>query len=240
MPIPAVLIALAAQTAAQPSTTPVTHHWGVPFISPMGEPFRAGPGGDALADWFDQADTNHDGYLTVEEMQQDAARFFAALDVNHDGEIDPDEITRYETVVAPEIDTSPGARIERAQLENREQGGSGRHGHGGGRHHGADGFAGAGGFSGDLDDPLGGGRFGLLNIPEPVASADADFNRGVSLDEFKHAALQRFNMLDTGRSGRLTLGGLEEQRAAIIAAARRPHGASAQPSEGDIESGSPY
>jgi Ca2+-binding EF-hand superfamily protein len=244
MPLPAVLIALAAQAAAaQASTASVTHHWGVPFISPMGEPFRAGSSGDALADWFHQADANHDGYLTVEEMQQDAARFFATLDVNHDGEIDPDEINRYETVVAPEIDTSPGGRIARAELQNQAEGSGGR-GHRGGHHRGGGGYGGnfgaGGGFSGDLDDPLGGGRFGLLNIPEPVASADADFNRGVTLDEFKRAALQRFQLLDANRSGRLTLAALEEQRAATIAAARRPHGASAEPAEGDSEGGSPY
>ena len=172
-----------------------------------------------------------------------AARFFATLDVNHDGEIDPDEINRYETVVAPEIDTSPGGRIARAELQNQAEGSGGR-GHRGGHHRGGGGYGGSfgagGGFSGDLDDPLGGGRFGLLNIPEPVASADADFNRGVTLDEFKRAALQRFQLLDSNRSGRLTLAALEEQRAATIAAARRPHGASAEPAEGDSEGGSPY
>ncbi len=70
----------------------------------MGEPFRPnGRDDDGLADWFRQADSNHDGQLTIEEMQKDAERFFALLDVNHDGEIDPDEITRYENVVVPEI-----------------------------------------------------------------------------------------------------------------------------------------
>ena len=31
----------------------------------------------------------------------------------------------------------------------------------------------------------GGGRYGLLDLPEPVVSADADFNRGVSRAEFQ-------------------------------------------------------
>ena len=43
------------------------------------------------------------GSCTLEEMQKDAERFFATLDLNHDGEIDPDEITHYENVVAPEV-----------------------------------------------------------------------------------------------------------------------------------------
>ena len=51
---------------------------------------------DTLADWFGQADRNHDGILTADEMVADAERFFATLDTNHDGEIDPDELANYE------------------------------------------------------------------------------------------------------------------------------------------------
>ena len=40
---------------------------------------------------------------TVAELQADAERFFTTLDGNRDGEIDPDEMTRYEREVAPEI-----------------------------------------------------------------------------------------------------------------------------------------
>ena len=94
----------AATTAAQvPAAPPPTRHWGRLFISPMGEPFHGNRGEDALAAWFTQADVNHDGYLTVDEMQADAERFFGQLDANHDGEIDPDEITSYENMVAMEM-----------------------------------------------------------------------------------------------------------------------------------------
>src|SRR3954447_17368221 len=99
-----LLLSLAAAVqvpAAAVPPVPAIRHRGV-FISPMGEPFR--PGGhddDTLADWFRQADRNHDGWVTLEEMQQDAERFFAVLDLNRDGEIDPDEITHYENVIAP-------------------------------------------------------------------------------------------------------------------------------------------
>jgi Ca2+-binding EF-hand superfamily protein len=245
MAIVTLFLLLAAQSAAaqpQPATGTVRYHRGIPFISPMGEPFRAGAGGDGLVEWFRQADLNHDGNLTSDEMQQDAARFFATLDTNHDGEIDPDEITHYETVLAPEIDTGPGAQLARSQAEQRRSGGhrSGRHSHGGGI--GGYGAASEGdsGLADDLDNPIGGGRFGLLNIPEPVSSADADFNRGVSLDEFKRAALRRFQLLDANHAGHLALTQLEEQRAATIAAARRPHGPSAAASESDSESSMPY
>ena len=158
-PLSLLFLVLAGQTAS-PITRPpavAAHHVRHMFVSPMGEPFTAGPGGDALADWFRQADRNHDGVITAEEMQHDAERFFALLDVNHDGEIDPDEIDRYETQIAPR---------NRAGL-------------------------------------------GFFNLAEPVAAADSNFNRGVSLAEFLSAAQHRFAAIDFDHQGRLSLDRLE-------------------------------
>jgi hypothetical protein len=204
------------------------------FISPMGEPFR--PGGrddDTLADWFHRADRDHDGRLTLDEMQQDAARFFAVLDLNHDGEIDPDEITHYENAVAPEI--SSGPHFELAGVEGGEPEDAGHRGGGGrgGRHHGGSGHHGGGGgfgHNGDESD-RGAARFGLLDLPEPVASADADFNRGVSLREFRDAAGQRFLALDLDHRGYLTLAGLEMIRPAPPPEPNKPE--TVNESEGD-------
>ena len=166
------------------------------FISPMGEPFRPkGREDDTLGDWFAQADKNHDGRLTLDEMQADAERFFATLDVGHDGEIDPDDITRYEQVVAPEV-------ISGGSFGLMEAG------------------DGAGGrkarkfLRGGDDQHQGAGRFGLLDLPEPVVSADSNFNRGVSVTEFRQAAAQRFLALDLDHHGYLTLAGLEVIRPA--------------------------
>jgi hypothetical protein len=210
------LAAAVAQAPAVASPPPGAHHRGM-FISPMGEPFRpSGHDDDTLADWFRQADRNHDGRLTLEEMQQDADRFFALLDVNHDGEIDPDEITHYETVVAPEISGGPHVEFASAEGGGAADGGgrrgSGGHRRGGGGHHGG----GGGGFrnNGGGESDRGAARFGLLDLPEPVASADADFNRGVSLAEFRDAAGQRFLALDLDHHGYLTLAGLEMIRPA--------------------------
>jgi hypothetical protein len=61
----------------------------------------------------------------------------------------------------------------------------------------------------DLDGLQGGARYALLNIPEPVAAADADFNRAITLDEFRQAAIYRFQLLDSRHEGRLTLAQLE-------------------------------
>src|SRR5206468_6120878 len=126
MPISAVLLTLAAavQAAEPPPVTNrqpivVTGRGGVPFISPMGEPIRARtPNEDTLARWFNQADGNHDGSLTPDELQADAERYFTeVLDANHDGQIDPDELVRYEWTVAPEIQVNSRLRRARAPGE---------------------------------------------------------------------------------------------------------------------------
>src|SRR5207302_2793480 len=80
-----LLLSLAAAIANAPATPPPagSHRLNRIFISPMGEPFRpTARDDDTLADWFRQADRNHDGQLTLDEMQQDAERFFALLDTN--------------------------------------------------------------------------------------------------------------------------------------------------------------
>ncbi len=184
-----------AQAAAAPppaSQQFVSRRGGRLFISPMGEPFRPKDrNDDALADWFDQADRNHDGRLTLEEMQQDSDRFFATLDIGKDGEIDPEDVTRYETDVAPEVQI--GSRFE------------------------------AGGFlRSSKDQHQGAGRYGLLDLPEPVVSADSNFNRGVSLNEFRAATQQRFLALDLDHHGYLTLPMLESIRPAPPSAPNPP------------------
>ncbi len=170
----------------------------------MGEPFRPGTrDDDSLSNWFVQADKNHDGRLTLEEMQADADRFFTTLDVGHDGEIDPDDISRYESTVAPEVTSGSSFGL----MEAADRGG-GRHGHK---------F-----IRGGDDQHQGAGRFGLLDLPEPVVSADSNFNRGVSVTEFRQAAAQRFLALDLDHHGYLTLAGLEVIRPAPPVAGKPP------------------
>jgi hypothetical protein len=209
----------------------------------MGEPFRSRDrSDDSLADWFAQADRNHDGRLTPDEMQGDAERFFALLDVNHDGEIDPDDISRYEEVIAPEIRSGGGFGMDlgAAPESSGEGERGGRGGHGGGGHRGGGGGGhrpggeggggggGGGGHRGGFharggdDSHQGASRYGLLDLPEPVTSADADFNRGVSVAEFRRAAAQRFTALDLDHHGYLTLAGLASIRPAPAARPKSP------------------
>lgn len=198
--IPVLFLAGAAAQPAQavpPAAAPASapQALGRRFISPMGEPFTGRTANeDGLAVWFAAADANHDGILTAEEMAADADRFFKTLDANHDGEIDPDEITNYEAYVVPELRVDP--IFTAADLP-------------GGEH------------VEHVDDETNAGRMGLLKIPEPVASADTNFDRGVSVAEFHAAALQRFQLLDPNNTGRLTLRDLQAIRSAAATYARR-------------------
>ena len=197
------LIAIAA-SAADAQVTPkgpinvVGHAWA-PFISPMGEPFRPrSASDDTLARWFDQADRNHDGQLTPDEMKADADRFFAVLDSDRDGQIGPEELINYEWELAPDIQLDsrlkrrPGeAAPARVSEEDKPSTAERRPSRSGG----ADWLGGLQGAA----------RYGLLNMPEPVAAADFDFNRAISRAEFEQAALDRFRLLDSDKRGSLTL-----------------------------------
>jgi Ca2+-binding EF-hand superfamily protein len=221
----ALIAALALAEAAPVSpSTPITvtgHPWA-PFISPMGEPFRAhSTSDDTLANWFRQADRNHDGVLTPDEMIADAERFFSSLDANHDGEIDPDELDHYEWDIAPEIQVNsrtrrPPGRVAPTALPSDDDENQPRER----RRNRRDEDDTSLGLHGALQ---GAARYGLLNIPEPVASADADFNRAVSLEEFRQAAVERFQLLDSSHQGKITLAQLEAMRQALQASASRKH-----------------
>jgi len=194
----------AAQAEEPPKPITVTGYRWAPFLSPMGEPFRSRtPDDDPFARWFHQADGDQDGMLTADEMRADAERFFAALDVDRDGRIDSEERMAYESKIAPEVQVNSDWKRtrEEAAAESRSGDDSDR----GNRRrrwpNEIDGY--------QLDGLQGAARYGLLNLPEPVAGADANFDRFVSLDEFRRAASYRFQLLDRDHLGRLTLKNLE-------------------------------
>jgi Ca2+-binding EF-hand superfamily protein len=231
MRLPVFLVAMLA-SAAGAQVTPklpitVTGHQWAPFISPMGEPFRARSAtDDTLADWFAKADRNHDGVLTADEMVRDAERFFAALDTNHDGQIDPDELAQYEYDIAPDIQVMsktrrpPGQPMPVARRDSgRDDDDSADVSSKSRRRERADEVDSSLGIGGALQ---GAGRYGLLNMPEPVAAADTDFDRAITLEEFRAAALARFRLLDRTNQGSLTLAQLGAMRPLPPANGNRP------------------
>jgi hypothetical protein len=192
-----LLLALALQAAAPPEATGpdivVDRYAGCgprfakTYIAPLGQPFRTDGRTDPMGVWFAQADTDHDGRLTVAELQADGDRFFATLDKDKSGEIDPQEMSDYENFTAPEIKLYQPGQDRRGQdrKERKELKAAARQ-------------------RADYEAPYGAGQWASLNIPEPVNSADFDINRGVSKAELEQAAVKRFPLLDSAHTGYLS------------------------------------
>lgn len=154
------------------------------FISPSGQPFRAPPGAPyPVAAWFAQADANHDGRISRDEFRADAEAFFRLVDTDGDGAIGMREVSAYEDNIVPEIT------------------GLGSPGFGGGGRRGSSGRGGGDAFGG----PQGAAWYSLLNEPQPIRSADADFSMSVSQAEWRAATERRFGVLDRNANGVLTL-----------------------------------
>lgn len=166
------------------------------FISPAGKPFHGEVGQPyPVSAWFAEADANRDGKLTREEFRADFAAFFRQLDVDHNGTIDGLELSAYEQNVAPEV--LPRLAQMQGDLAGDRQG----RGHDGPRQ-----LAQAPAQRGEAYD--GAPEYSLLNISEPVAGADADFDGRITLEEFLAAADRRFELLDMDHKGFLTLASL--------------------------------
>ena len=191
MSILVVMLALAAPAADPEPITVVGSAWA-PFISPMGEPFRArAAGDDTMARWFGQADANSDASLGPAEMEADAVRFFTTLDTDRNRQILPEEIVAYEWQTAPEIQVNSRWRDPRG--EGRSTRGKGSK------------------SSYDPRGLQGAARYALLNMPQPVAAADTDLDRSVTVEEFRRAATHRFALLDKNGDRRLDLAELRSQ-----------------------------
>lgn len=189
------------------------------FISPMGEPFRSSAGQPYPLDvWFDRADTNHDGALSLQEFQADAVAFFQRLDLNHDGVIDGAELSAYEQTVAPEILPSI-ARLSAKDLPSSVDGEAQNR-----KSEEIENEAASGEENRPKAPLLAGATvFGITPEPEPVSAADTDFDGKVTMAEWMAAAQRRFDLLDKNHDGRILRSELPKTAAEKIAekAARR-------------------
>jgi len=172
------------------------------FLSPAGEPFRLSAAvPDPLKAWFDQVDSKRQGYIDRDEFRADAARFFKQLDENGDGVIDGFEVADYEAKVAPEIaewslGRYPGEFGPPPDASPKPGPGRQRRGR----------------------DPQNRPIAQVVDEPEPVSGADFNLDSHITLAEWMRATDDRFELLDTGHTGRLTL---EALRARLNAPAQR-------------------
>lgn len=164
-------MAVAGSAARPPRVDPCRVREQI-FLSPAGEPFRSGPAAAApVALWFVGTDGDRDGRLTLAEVQADAARFLATIDRDGSGEIIPDELAHYERAVAPEISIYDAMPAAPSSRRRAVYGA-----------------------------PIGGARYALTDVPNPIAAADLDLNRGTTRAEMQAAVTRAFMTLAKGRT----------------------------------------
>lgn len=191
---PALIVAALAAGLAGPALA-----MGSVYMSLMGEPFRTSAAGeDPFDQWVKLADLDGDGTVSRLEFRSDAETFFASLDTDADKVIDADEMAAYEHMApgrtraagggAPEQSSArptpkSSAPVEKGQVALVTSGNV---------------------PSATRIHPGGGGKINFAEVPQPVAMADLNLDRRVTLDEFTRTAGRRFSNYDADQDGRLT------------------------------------
>lgn len=193
-----VLMALASCLAAQPGWAKTIFDKSKVYLSLMGEPFWADESkGNPFDQWFKLADLDSDGGISRVEFRSDAEAFFASLDTTGDKVIDGDEMAQYE-LLAPGRTRSAGgggpatsssrpdpkssAPVDKGQVA----------------------IVTGNAPSATRVHPGQGPSLDFTSVPQPVAMADLNIDRRVTLDEFTRTAAKRFANYDVDKDGRLT------------------------------------
>jgi hypothetical protein len=152
------------------------------FISPPGQPYTApGPDPYPIVLWFNRLDSNSDGKLDINEFRADAQFFFKVLDRNGDGIVDSAEVTYYEQHIVPQVLQTPNAGgLDDGALQRLDR----------------------------LAFDRGAAPYDLFGEPEPVRSADRQFNYRITLQEFLDQSDRHFHILDKKNQGFVTLSDL--------------------------------
>ena len=159
-------------------------------FSPNGEPLNGGTLGhpscaEAIDQWFDRTDIDHDGFLTRVEFLADARTQFGRMDLDHDGFITSDELSAFRqpfTETRSDLLERQAKPAEAGQPNHR------------GSHRDRDANAPPPRPSGTRP----------RSAPDPVMSADTNLDFKVSLGEFLKQADGVFDGMDSDHDGRLS------------------------------------
>lgn len=148
---------------------------------------------DMLVDWAKGLDSNHDGFLSPEEVKPDIARFFRAVDSDKDGAINTRELGDYrqtrlaalrgggDRAPAPPDGTPPADGTDRPPPPRAGTGGPGP------------------------DGPRGGMMMGGGGGADKVMEADRNLDFRVTPAELETLTLDRLRAMDSNQDGRTSL-----------------------------------
>lgn len=171
----------------------------------------------AVVEWAKGIDTNHDGFISADELKVDVARFHALADTDKDGTINARELGDYRLArqAALRGGAGRGDRPDAPPPDGAEGGGDRPPPPEGAGPGGPSGERGGRGPGGGPGGGMGGGAG-----EDKVMAADRNLDFRVTLEELQGLALERLRATDTDKDGRVSL---EEIRAgAIVAYNERP------------------
>lgn len=167
------------------------------YMSLMGEPFQTNEAGeDPFDQWLRLADEDGDGTVSRLEMRADAEVYFASLDTNGDKVIDADEMAEYERGAPSRTRFAGGGGADASSSRPKPKSSAPVE-------EGQVAIVSSGTVpSATRIHP--GGKSTYAEVPQPVAMADLNLDRRVTLDEFVKTAARRFANYDVNQDGRLT------------------------------------
>ncbi len=168
------------------------------YMSLMGEPYWTNSAGEHPFDqWVKMADQDGDGVISSVEFRSDADAFFASLDTNDDKIIDGDEMAAYERLAPGRTRAAGGGALLPSSARRKPTSSAPVE-------KGQVAIVSSGNVPSATRIHPGGGRINFSEVPQPVAMADANLDRRVTLEEFRKTAGRRFANYDVDKDGRLT------------------------------------